>query len=77
MNSARHSQILLLIGQLEDIKSQLETIRDEEQAYYDGLSEKAQEGEKGDASSSAVDSLETGLGELETAISSFQEVSVE
>ena len=71
MNKARHTAIRKLLGELENIKSQLETIRDEEQEYFDGLSENAQEGEKGEVSTAAIDGLEEALGTIETAIDSL------
>lgn len=52
-------------GKLEGVKSEIEVIRDEEQEYYDNMPESFQNGEKGQASQSAIDALEEVIGNME------------
>lgn len=52
-------------GKVSDIKSDLESLRDEEQDYYDNMPEGFQNGEKGEAAQSAVDALENAITQLE------------
>lgn len=59
MNKERRKRI-------EDLKSELETIRDEEQEYYDNMPENMQNGEKGDTAQSNVSSLEEAINNLES-----------
>lgn len=45
----------------------METLRDEEQEYYDGMHENFQNGEKGEAAQAAITSMEEAISGLETA----------
>lgn len=61
-------EVRQLIGYAEDLISQIETIRDEEQEYYDNMPEGIQSGEKGDAAQAAIDTMDE-------VISALQEVT--
>lgn len=53
--------------ELSDLKESVEYIRDEEQEAYDNLSEKSQDGERGEVMQHAIDQLEEfcdGVGEI-------------
>ena len=72
MNKARRKaydkiadQIAVLISKVEDLKSELETIRDEEQEYYDAMPESFQNGDKGQAATDVIEKFETTLSALE------------
>jgi len=67
MNKDTRKQLTDKIGTIEELISELETIRDEEQEKYDNMPEGLQSGEKGEAMQSAIDALES-------AISSADEV---
>jgi molecular chaperone GrpE (heat shock protein) len=62
------------LGGIQDalrvIQEDIEAIKDQEQEKYDNLSERAQEGEKGEALSSIIDSLESALGSIEESADS-------
>lgn len=59
MNAKRRKKIeKLLFTQLEDIKTAIESIRDEEEEAYDNLPESLQDGERGDKMQEAMDNLE-------------------
>lgn len=49
----------------ENLISQLEEVRDEEQEYYDNMSEGIQSGEKGDLAQEAINNLEAAISFLE------------
>lgn len=49
----------------DDLISQLEEVRDEEQEYYDNMSENLQGGERGDAAQEAVNNLDAAINFLE------------
>ena len=57
-------------GILEDAKSDIETIKDEEQEYYDNMPENMQGGEKGEKAQEAVQAMEDALSALEDAMGS-------
>ena len=77
MNQARAKLIGSISDELGLIKTRLEAIRDEEQEYFDNLSEKQQEGDKGEASAEAVNSLDEAIGNVNTAISDLGEIGIE
>ena len=76
MNAARRKQIKAIITRLgavsdlglEDLKADLETIRDEEQEAYDNMPEALQAVERGVASEAAVSALDDVINALEEAI---------
>ena len=50
---------------LDQIKSDLQVVIEDEQAAYDNLPDSIREGEKGDTMQTAIDSMQTALDELE------------
>jgi phage host-nuclease inhibitor protein Gam len=50
---------------LEEVKGEIETIRDAEQEYYDNMPESFQSGEKGERTQEAIDALESAISDLE------------
>lgn len=79
MNNARRKAIqeaikALDIGTLEQVKSDLENARDEEQEYLDNMPESLQGGDKGQAAEAAVSALESAIEALETAIDALGEI---
>lgn len=87
MNSNRRKSLRALSdklaelrGAIDDAKSELESLRDEETDYRDNMPDSLREGDKGqaadtacDALDSAVDSLDTIISELESAESSISD----
>lgn len=67
MNNARRKQLNALYSKMEELKSQLETILEEEQESFDNMPESLQDSERGQLSQEAIDNLES-------AVSSFEEV---
>lgn len=72
MNKDRRKTIAAIYEQLEqlaalrdNIVEQIETIRDEEQDYYDNMPESLQGGEKGDVASAAIDALDNAVNGLQ------------
>ncbi len=62
---------------LETCKDDLEMLRDEEQEYYDNMSESLQGGEKGDIAQGAISNMESAIENLDTAIDSADEAGAE
>lgn len=54
-------------AEMELIHDELESLRDEEQEYYDNMPESFQQGDKGDRAQAAIDLLESALSELEAS----------
>ena len=72
VNEARRKAINEAVSKLEDVKSELETLRDEEQEYYDNMPESFQGGDKGDAAQSAVSTLEDAINSIDSAVTEAQ-----
>lgn len=71
MNNDRRKSINELIEQLEGIQSQIEEIKDEEEAYYDVMPESFQNGEKGEKAQSAIDNLDDAMNSVTEALDSL------
>lgn len=65
MNKARRKEIARALALVEEAKSILETCRDEEQDYKDGMPEAIQNGQKGDAADEVVSALEDAISALD------------
>jgi hypothetical protein len=70
MNRERRKRLAAL--KLDEVKAELESIRDEEQEAYDNMPESLQDGERGEAMAAIVDALE----EVVSALDSFADVEL-
>jgi predicted nucleic acid-binding Zn-ribbon protein len=68
MNSLRRNLISSISRELEDIKSRLETLKDEEQEYYDNVPENLQGSERYEQAGEAGDNLDSAFSSLEESI---------
>jgi hypothetical protein len=57
MNKQRRKAIAEAISAIEELVTDIENLRDEEQDYHDNMPENMQQGEKGEAAEAAVDAL--------------------
>lgn len=73
MNKDRRARIQDLVNRLECIKEELETIRDEEQDYYDNMPESIQGGMKGEKAEEDIENLEEAYAGIEQALDYLQE----
>lgn len=74
MNKPRRERISAIINKLGELSEELETIKDEEQDYYDNMPESLQGGEKGEAAQSAIDALENAKSEIEQATTNLENI---
>lgn len=75
MNNDRRKKLAAILQKIEDAKSELESLRDEEQDYYDNMPEGIQAGEKGDKSQTAIDAMESAIDDLDSVHSSIEEAT--
>ena len=68
MNAPRRKSIQEVIDQLEELKSTIETIMDEEQEAYDNLPENLQGSERGEAMSEAADNLDSAYSSIDEVL---------
>jgi len=73
MNKDRRAQLSKLVSPLEDIKSQLETLLEEEQGAFDNTPDGLQEGEKGEKAQNAISAIESAVQSVEEAVNSINE----
>lgn len=59
-------------NEFDDLKNDLETVRDEEQDYFDAMPVGFQEGEKGERATSAVDAMQEAITLLEGVIENIE-----
>lgn len=72
--SKLHAMIEEIKGKLEDANSEIETLKDEEQDYYDNMPESLQGGEKGEKAQSAIDALEEVNNSLDDIVGNLDDV---
>lgn len=75
MNNDRRKQIEQVRNDLDGLKADVESLRDEEQDYYDNMPESFQGGEKGDAASDAIANLEAAYDALDEALNALEEAT--
>jgi len=75
MNKETRDRISKLIGQLDDIKSEVDSIRSDEQEKYENLPESFQSGDKGQVMESAISSLDEVEANIDDAISNLEQAS--
>jgi len=68
MNKTRQKQIDKAISLLEEAKDLLDTAQTEEQEFFDNMSEKVQESEKGEKASEAANALQEAVDYCDQAI---------
>lgn len=74
MNKARRKWLEETINKLEEQKTELESIGEEEQEAYDNMPESLQDSEKGQTMYENIDTLETAASDLDDIITNLQEI---
>lgn len=73
MNKVRRKNLQSIICQLEALKSSLEDLQSEEEAYRDNIPENMQDCDRYERADAACDSLEEAVSNLEDVIGSIEE----
>lgn len=71
MNKKQTKKLDDLAGQLSAIQQEVQNVLDEEQADFDGRSERWQESEKGQIAEAMINELETAIESIEAAFTSL------
>ena len=74
MSKDRRSRLEDIVGQLEFLKADIESIHEEEYEAYSNLPDGIQESERGEAMSENCDSLEQIVSDLDDVISNLNEI---
>lgn len=72
MNADGRKELDKIIGELEDIKSRVETLQEAEQEKFDNLSEGLQQAESGQKLETAASALSDVISDLENAIGNIE-----
>lgn len=75
MNKARRGQIETVKSELEALSERIESIRDDEQDYFDNIPENLQDSERANMSEAAIDALDSAIDSISEAISSLEEAA--
>lgn len=75
MNKARRISITKIADSLQALKSDVESIRCEEQDAYDNLPESIQDGERGDRMQDAIGNLDDALTLIDEAVTSLMQAA--
>ena len=73
MNNTRRKQIQAIIDKLENLKSDIECLKDEEQEAFDNLPESLQGSERGIAMEDATYNLDEAYASIDSAVDSLTE----
>lgn len=74
MNAKQRKKLQGYVDSLDEIKSNIETMMEEEQEKLDNMPEGLQESERGEAMQEAIDNLENASSSLEEAIDYLNEI---
>jgi len=75
MNKARRQQLRKWLEDLEAIRSELETIMNDEQEYHDNIPENLQSSERACDSEEAIDQMNEAISSIEDAMSIVEEIA--
>lgn len=74
MNKDRRKRIEKALETLNEVQSELEDIKSEEEDYFDNIPENLQASEKAETSEAAINSLEEALSQVEEAVNALEEI---
>ena len=75
MNKQNRKKLQGYVESLEEIKSAIEEMRDDEECKFDNMPEGLQESERGDAMQEAIENLESASSSMEEAIDYLNEIT--
>ena len=75
MKDINSKQINALVEELEDIKTRLEEVKEEAEVYYEGNSEKWQEGDNGQLMDEKIGEMDVGIEDLEALIEKLNDIA--
>lgn len=72
MNRTRRAKLNALINALNDLKSDVELLQEEEQEAFDNLPESIQETERGESMQDAADSMSDAMDLIDEAVEALE-----
>lgn len=74
MNANRRKEIAKIVTELEELKSRLETVLEEEQEYYDNVPENLQNSERYQESEEYISYMEDAVSEFDNIIDALSNI---
>jgi len=74
MNKNRRKQLEELCSEMTNQLEGLRALLDEEQEYYDNMPESLQDSERGEQSQEYINTMESALDDIESALGTLEEV---
>ena len=74
MNKNRRKQLEELCNEMTNQLEGLRALLDEEQEYYDNMPESLQDSERGEQSQEYINTMESALDDIESALGTLEEV---
>ena len=74
MNKQRRTEISNIVSELENLKSKLDLVLNDEQFAFDNIPESLQYSERAEQSQEAIDCMEAAVNNLEEAISQLEDI---
>lgn len=75
MNAKQRKSIEKFVEKIDEVKTDLEYMQEEETEKFDNMPEGLQESERGEAMQEAIENLEAAVGSLEEAIDYLNEIT--
>ena len=75
MNNKRRKAINDISDSVRTLQTKIDTLKDEEQDYYDNMPENFQESERGEIAEEAIDNLQSAYDSLEETIGHLNEAA--
>lgn len=75
MNKRRRKELSDIIGELMNLREQIEMLMDEEQECFDNLGESLQQTERGETMENAIAEMDSAMDSIDDAIESLETAS--
>ena len=76
MNKERRAEIRNIMYAVENIKTRISDVLDDEQFAYDNMPENLQYSERGEKSQEAIEALESAISSIDDLIDSMEEAAI-
>jgi|JI102314A2RNA_FD_contig_111_201201_length_18101_multi_3_in_0_out_0_11 hypothetical protein len=74
MDKKTKARLVEMIKSIDDLKTELATIKDDEESTYEDLSDRAKEGERGETMSEQIELLDSAVSGLDQAIADLESI---
>lgn len=76
MNKDRRKALDAIRAEIEEMKTRIEVLKEEEDDYYQNMPESFQQGDKGQAAEIAIENIESAIDSIDEAINALEEATI-